>query len=296
MDPLIASFLEGCPLDGEPPAGLAPALAELVTRGRAAWPTLKLDSALFVRRQAARIATDERDDVGARIAALLPHAGDLFLAAACAEGVPDAAEELEAHYLRALPRQLARLRPDSAFLDEVKQQLSVRLLVASPEAPPRIADYAGRGPLSSWLRVVAMHTALGLRRARKDRPVDDAHDVEAHAGVAPDLELELLARRYRRALEAALRDAMAKLEGPARQLLRLHYVDGLTVDDLGERLGVGRSTAARRVAAARASVFAHARALLRERLGLSAATFESLARQLRSQIVISLNALLTRET
>jgi hypothetical protein len=66
----------------------------------------------------------------------------------------------------------------------------------------------------------------------------------------------------------------------------------LTVDELAEQLRVGRSTAARRVAAARRSVFERTRTILHERLALGASAFESLARQLKSHIEISLSAIL----
>jgi RNA polymerase sigma-70 factor (ECF subfamily) len=290
MDELLACFVAHCPLAGPPPPALTTTLRELVAIGQAAWPRLLLRPLEFVRRQAARLETRDPAAALAQMAALRPHAAELFLAAACADGVPGAAAELTTHYLNALPRYLARMKPDDAFIDEVRQRLSMKLLVATPESPPRIAEYAGRGPLGSWVRVAALHLAISLRRADPAARAGDGSDLDERAAPAPDPEVELLARRYRPAFESALREALAHLGSEEREVLRLYYLDGMTVDTLGARLGVGRSTAARRVAAARRAAFEETRRLLRERLQLGSA-FDSIARQLKSQLTISLSTL-----
>jgi DNA-binding transcriptional regulator LsrR (DeoR family) len=45
--------------------------------------------------------------------------------------------------------------------------------------------------------------------------------------------------------------ALAKLTAPERRLLRWHYFEGRSLVEIGARLGLDRSTASRRVAAAR---------------------------------------------
>jgi RNA polymerase sigma-70 factor (ECF subfamily) len=273
---------------------LAATLHELVAIGRAAWPRLALAPTQRVRRLAARLEAGNAAAVQAQLQALRPHAAELFLASACAEGVAGAVAEFTSRYLGPLPRYLARMKPDDAFVDEVRQRLSMKLLVATPESPPRIAEYAGRGPLASWVRVAALHLAISLRRADPAARAGDGEDLDEHAAPAPDPEVELLARRYRPAFEGALREALAHLDSDEREVLRLYYLDGMTVDTLGERLGVGRSTAARRVAAARRAAFEETRRLLRERLQLGGSAFDSIARQLKSQLTLSLSTLFSK--
>jgi RNA polymerase sigma-70 factor (ECF subfamily) len=292
MDELVATFIEACPLQGQPPPALATLLAELAASGRGAWPKLSLAPAVFVRHLAVRVAVSDPVEACARLEALRPRAAELFLSTACAEGLPPALAEFDARYLSAVPHYLARMKADSSFVEEVRQRLRVNLLMTLDGKPPRIAQYGGRGPLTSWVRVAALHLAISLRRGERGDVVDDDGDIERHGSLTPDPEIELLARRYRPVFEAALRDALAHLDAPAREILRLYYFEGLTVDALGERLGVGRSTAARRVASARMSVFAHTRRLLHERLEMGASAFESLARHLKSQLAISLTNLL----
>jgi RNA polymerase sigma-70 factor (ECF subfamily) len=265
-------------------------LGELQSLGRAAWPRVTLALRLLGRRLGARVAARDPAAAVAELEALRPHAGALYLAAACAEGIDAAIAAFTTRFLDPLPRYLARMKPDAAFVAEVRQRLSRKLLVAMPEAPPRIADYGGRGPLASWVRVVALHLAISLKRAERGQRTDGEGDLDAHSAPAPDPEVELLARHYRPAFEAALREALPRLDGREREVLRVYHIDGMTVDALGERLGVGRSMAARRVAAARRAAFEETLRILRERLLLGASVFDSIARQLKSQVTISLTS------
>jgi RNA polymerase sigma-70 factor (ECF subfamily) len=296
MNELVAAFLEHRPLPGKPSAKLSATLAELEAQGRASWPRVTLTPAQLGRRLAARVTTGDPAGAIAQLETLRGHAAELYLAAACAEGVPAAVAEFTVRYLGPLPRYLARMKPDAAFVDEVRQRLSVKLLVATPDAPPRIGEYAGRGPLASWVRVAALHLAISLRRADKRGRIEDDEEVDEHGSPAPDPEVELLARRYRPAFEGALREALTRLDPAEREVLRLYYIDGMTVDTLGEHLRVGRSTAARRVAAARRAAFEQTRVILRERLQLGSSAFDSIARQLKSQLTISLSTLFSRES
>src|SRR5262249_26465617 len=87
-----------------------------------------------------------------------------------------------------------RLDRDPAFLDEVRQALRVRLLVAPEGGRPRIADYAGRGPLRAWVGVAALRVALNLKRAAAPA----GGDLLAELGTRePDPELRHLKKVYR---------------------------------------------------------------------------------------------------
>jgi RNA polymerase sigma-70 factor (ECF subfamily) len=60
-----------------------------------------------------------------------------------------------------LPRRLA------ASSKDVQQLARVKLLVRQGAALPKIADYAGRGDLGSWVSVLALRIAVSLTRTQK---------------------------------------------------------------------------------------------------------------------------------
>ncbi|MEY2936230.1 MAG: hypothetical protein RL033_6979, partial [Pseudomonadota bacterium] len=95
-------------------------------------------------------------------AAVAAHAVDLYLCAGCADGQPSAYQALEAAHFPALTAALWRLLGDRATVQEVLQDLRIRLFVGDP---PRITTYRGSGSLSAWLRKVAVHSALDCLRA-----------------------------------------------------------------------------------------------------------------------------------
>src|SRR5207245_2776368 len=79
------------------------------------------------------------------------HAADLWLACACARGVPSAAEELERAFFGELDRAVASLDSSASFADDVRQAIRERLYVRASGTLPGIATYTGEGPLSGWL-------------------------------------------------------------------------------------------------------------------------------------------------
>src|SRR4051812_5577250 len=101
----------------------APELERLLLRAcdeaRAAWPGLPLSDARFVQHLAERLPPPP---AGGSLESALEKLslGELYLACACAEGVPEAIQALEQEYLAKLPRQLAHLRAPDDLIDEVR--------------------------------------------------------------------------------------------------------------------------------------------------------------------------------
>ena len=253
-------------------------LQSLYAAARDAWPAIDLPPDLYLRHVAER-----RDDVPDAATA-----ADLYLACACARGDPVALEAFSSRYLRTLARTLRRFDPSSAFADEVSQTLRETLLVPRENAPPRIAEFRGRGTLAAWVRIAATRAALRMRR--RERPALGEAGEEA---MAPDLPADVayLKARYRPEFEAALRSALAALSDRSRTLLRLHYVDGLSIDQIGAIYGVHRATAARWVAGARGELLESTRRRACERLGISRTEMVSLMRLVASQLDVSLRQL-----
>jgi RNA polymerase sigma-70 factor (ECF subfamily) len=257
------------------------ALQALFDEGKKSWPRLALSFEAFARH------------VGKRASGELPraaHAGDLYLACACAAGVPGAVQEFDRAHLADVKGFLSRLRPSDAFVDEVRQALREKLFVGAAGGQGRIVEYSGDGALASWVRVTAVRAAIDLRR--QNRPPPSRGGLAEDGGPPLDAELANLKQRYRKAFNDAFRRALATLDDEPRALLRRHYLEGATLEGIAASLGVHRATAARRLASIRLSVLDEARRLLQEKLGATPTELESLVRVMRSQIDLTLSSIL----
>jgi RNA polymerase sigma-70 factor (ECF subfamily) len=250
--------------------------AELLTAGRAAWPTVRVDEDELERFLV------ERGDAQAP-------AADLYLACALARGDDEALDRFEARYLSEVPSYLSRLDGGATLADDVRQLLRERLFVAAPGQRRKIVEYGGRGTLASWLRVVALRIGLELLRARKpERAIDELESLASSA----DPELQVIQARYAHEFAQAFTDAVAALEPRARTVLKLYVIDGLNIDRIGALYDVHRTTVARWIADTRAALFDDTRRRLAERLRLDASEFHSLLRVVRSQLDVSIRRLL----
>lgn len=219
-------------------------------------------------------------------------AADLSLALGCVRGEPEALREFEATVLSRVPQFLARLDASPALCDDVAQELRAELLIAAPGKPPGLAGYRGRGDLAAWVRVVAIRTALRLKKAERRAPADDGDPLFGKG----DPELDYLKLRYRGACEEAFRGALATLTSRERLYLRLHYVEGLSLDRMASLYRVHRATIARRLAAHREKLHQQTRARLREALKVRDSELESLLGLWRSQLALSLRGALAAES
>ncbi len=288
--------------------GLEQALAGALSVARAGWKDLTaaaIPDDAFVAYLAARVASPD----AAGIAAV--KVADLYLACGCALGVPKAMVLFEQHYLTEVPSYVGQIDRSGEFADEVRQQLSERLLVA----PRKIADYTGRGPLGGWLRVAAVRIGLNVKRSQKPMPLtrvadapEQARDAAdgGHAGhegggghlnaPSPDPELDYLKLRYRNELREAFALTLAALDGEARAVLKMHYLDGLNIDEIGASFRVHRSTVARWLSQAREQILEETRKLLSSRLQIGRAEAESVIHLVQSQLDVSIYRYLGKKT
>lgn len=218
---------------------------------------------------------------------------DLYLAFACARGDPSALAAFDSLYFTQLPRILHRFARDHAHIDELAQEIRERLFVARAAGGPRIADYSGRGELKAWFKVIALRCAIDAqRREKRDVSLDEEDgDHEAFAGADP--EIAHLRQKHDADFRAAFTDALQVLSSEERLLLRHHYVDRLTIDDLGRLHGIHRVTAARRIQRAREALVQETRRLLRERLRVGDSELKSILGALASQVRITLARVLS---
>lgn len=212
---------------------------------------------------------------------------DLYLAAACACGDPAALAEFDARVLPGAVKATARLGVAPDFADEVAQAVRSRLFTGSPGAPRRIASYAGRATLESWTRAVALRVASSLRgTAHAERTFVDEKLAEMAAGESA--ERDLIHDQLRREFKHCFAEALASLPSRSRSVLRLHLVDGVTLEGLATAYGVHRATVARWLASARSSLLKRTRARLATLLRLGPGEIDSLIAQARSRLEISL--------
>jgi RNA polymerase sigma-70 factor (ECF subfamily) len=223
------------------------------------------------------------------------HAADLALAFCVGHGDPVAARRFEAYVADELAAAARAIDRDPAFVDEVCQRTRVRLVVAEGGAAPRIAGYRGAGPLRAWVAIAAQRVALNARRdatagsdaaTRADDVLADVVDRE------PDPELRHLKTLYRAEFRAALTEALAGLADRARAVLRLRFVDGLELAQIGRLYRVHESTASRWITAALDAIAHATRERLIARLAITTGTADSVARMVQSQLDLSIARLL----
>jgi RNA polymerase sigma-70 factor (ECF subfamily) len=262
-------------------------IAAVHAAGRAVWPTVAVELEAFTAHVTACLPA------GAESIAVLAteHATDLYLACGVALGQADAVEAFERTLVKDVPLFVAHVDSSRVFVDELTQLLRTNLLVAEAGERPRIATYTGKGPLRGWLRVAAVRTALNLKRGeRPDRMVDE--DELADVPTAGDPALAYVRSRYAPELNEAFRATLAQLGTDERNVLRLHYLDGLNIEKIGTLYGVHRATVARWLERSRAKLLEATRKLLGERLGVGPDELASLISGLQSQLDVSLRRVL----
>jgi RNA polymerase sigma-70 factor (ECF subfamily) len=258
----------------------------MMETGRAAHSNINLTTDVFIHRVAASNVDIDK------LASL--HAADLYLCCACAAQQPQALAAFDKSFLSQIDRFLARMNQNAAFVDEVRQMVREKLFVAAPGKRPKIAEYSGHGALTNWLRVIATRTAVDLLRQRGELLHDRGQSPNELAdGPGPDAELGYIKERYRQQFKEALQASVAALSGEQQNLLRMHFLDGVTLEDLAVFFRVHRSTIVRRIAAARELMIDEVRRTICDRLTIESTEFESLLGLLRSRLDLSLPTLLT---
>jgi len=179
----------------------------------------------------------------------------------------------------------------------VLQRLQTRVLVAEAGATPRILEYAGRGSLENWLRAGALRLALNARRDARRGP-DPLPEVSQFEAAAPtgDLQFELMRGRYGAEFGRALRQAFGELESQERNILRLHFLESLSLNQIGAMYQVNKSTISRRMARARETLLWRTRERLEEQLSLEPSELDSLLELLGPRLDLSLASVLNQST
>jgi RNA polymerase sigma-70 factor (ECF subfamily) len=220
--------------------------------------------------------------------ALCERASDLYLAFAAARGDAHAIAEIDRTCIARLDRAIRGVLPP-CDIDDLKQQLRQRLFLGTSDAPPRLLDYAGRGELRAWVRASAVHTAISILRTQSR---DRAHQQSlwlAAPRIGVDPVNERVRPQLRVELHAAFETALRSLETRDRNLLRQHFLDGLSTDELARLYRVHRVTAFRWLTRARHRLLSRTRRALAGQLSLGRSELDSIMRLVDSQLDISVS-------
>lgn len=260
-------------------------LESAVERGLNQFEGLTIDPNDLARAIVARTPIERTDE--AILVLLQIRAGDVGLAAACAAGRADALALFDALFGAEIPRVLARTRNGSLDPAELRGAAFERLFTGMK---PKIAEYSGSGDLRSWLRTVLVRLSLDLSRKRVERPSEPA-GLEAAIQTA-DPEVDYLKNLYRGAFKAAFEEAAASLDAEERNLLRMHFAHGRTIDELGVLHHAHRATIARRIGRARDQLVAGTKRSLMRSLRVDRAEYDSILRLIESDVHVSLSRVL----
>lgn len=269
-----------------PGPGVSPwdqALAAAESAGLAAWPGVSSSRARLAAH-AARVKATVED--------LIRHGADLFLASACADGDLAAITWFEKRFLPVVDGALAKMRLGPTAADDVRQNVRVLLLTA-PSL--QIAAYAGRGPLAGWLRTVTVRAALKVLAADRSAAELAGEVLDRLLVKTVEPELHVVRRGLAAEFQAALEQSLLALTPRAKTILRLHYVEGLNIDAIGDLYEVHRATVARWLTATHKVISTNLRERLARTVRSSSSEFESLAAALREDLHISVERLLPAE-
>jgi RNA polymerase sigma-70 factor, ECF subfamily len=260
-------------------------LGDVLGAAQRTFPTFCLPADVFVAYLRERLPPDLPPPIALR----RMHTSDLYLACACAHGHADAIAVLEERCLGQIDRALGKIGIDRDVIAEVKQEIRYRVLVGGGHA--EIVDFSGRGDLRRWIRVMATRQALRRQgRALREVATEDDELWQHLASFEPP-ELDHMKEFYRQEFKRAFEIALRALPRRERTLLRQHYLDRATLDELARLHCVHRATVARMLGRARELVLAATRNHLVSQLEVPSQDIDSILRMIWSRIEISLSAL-----
>lgn len=214
---------------------------------------------------------------------------ELFLTKACAIGDRAALRTFDDAYIKPACGALRRMKMSEADIDDVVQRVREKLMWPQDNRI-RLEDYAGKGDLRGFLRVVLVREALSL--LRKKRPHDEA-DFDALADAQDDPELQFIKRKYRGEFKRSFAQASSQLTSRQRNLLRLHLVEKVTLEDLAKYYSVNRSSVVRWLKKARQALLTLTKNDLKQRLEIDSDEFEAMFSLIQSRLDISIHRLLS---
>ncbi|MBL9017126.1 MAG: hypothetical protein JNL83_23265 [Myxococcales bacterium] len=254
----------------------------LYAQAAAAWPGVEVAQDTFVAAYEAKLGGDDPPPPTPAGAA------ELYLALACSRGDAAGIAAFDREYLAVVPIALAGMKLPAASVEDVRATVRDKLLLADGGRPPRIVEYAGRGRLKGLVQVTATRTAIDRIRHEAKEAELPARDLAGPANV----ELSLIKAQYREAFSAGFAQAVAAASRRDRNLLRLHFLGGVTLEQLAQMYGVHRATVVRWLAAARETVFGKTREHVAATIKAPEEELDEMFELVKSRVELSVERLL----
>jgi RNA polymerase sigma-70 factor (ECF subfamily) len=258
------------------------ALQAVCAEAAANWPGVTVEPAALIAAFAPKLAGDEPTPLTAS------GASELYLALAVARGDDAAIRAFDRAYLDVVTVALAGMKLTAATVEDVRATVRDKLLLPDGDRPPRVVEYAGRGRLRGLIQVSATRTAIDRIRLEEREAELPAREL----AVTGNLELSLIKAQYREAFSAGFARAVASASRRDRNLLRLHFLGGMTLEQLAQMYGVHRATVVRWLAAAREAVFGATREHVATAIGAPSEELDEMFDLVKSRVELSVERLL----
>jgi RNA polymerase sigma-70 factor (ECF subfamily) len=195
---------------------------------------------------------------------VLMEADDLALVQRAKTGSTEAFRALVVRYQRKVYAVALGIVKDPDLAWDVAQEAFVRVY-------QHLGEFKGDSSFSTWVLRIGSHLAIdSLRRERTSSKddIDDVNEADLQGGgegiLATALGSDPQQNALRRELAGKMTQALAQLPEKHRTILVLREVEGLSYEELSERLGIHKGTVMSRLFHARKKM----QALLREYAGI----------------------------
>jgi RNA polymerase sigma-70 factor (ECF subfamily) len=178
-------------------------------------------------------------------------ADDLSLVSKAKAGAADAFRALVVRYQRKVYSLALGIVKDPDLAWDVSQEAFVKV-------HGHLGEFEEKSSFSTWLFRITTHVAIdAVRRERTSRKddvdeVNEAHVAEGAEGIlSTSLGNDPRENALRRELAGKIQDALETLPEKHRTILVLREVEGLSYEELAERLGIHKGTVMSRLFHAR---------------------------------------------
>jgi RNA polymerase sigma-70 factor len=263
---------------------LAQQLSDRILAAPGAWPGAVLDSQEFLEYLARHVPRDPLSRPAWERWAV----DELYLCCACIKGDLEALRQFEQRFVGVIQGALRRNRLPDTLREELAQDLRERLFVGRDGAEPLLERYGGLGSLSGWLGVVT------ARAARRVLEKEKRHVLVGDERIADQLaqDEDPVKAAYRQPFRQAVRTALGELEARDLTLIRMRYVDGLTLKRIAATYRVHLATVHRWIDGIQQRLAERTRELMMEELQINQDECASVFRMMKSHLDLTITTLL----
>jgi RNA polymerase sigma-70 factor, ECF subfamily len=168
---------------------------------------------------------------------------DAGLVASARSGDPDAFASLVGRYERRIVRLVRGMVPESD-IEDVTQEAFLK-------AYRKLGDFDGRSSFYTWIYRIAANTAMDWRKRERHRRHAPLPEGPQGEDAVPSLDAGPERDTARRELGARIDAAIEALPDKYHEILILREIEGLSYEEISERLGMSKGTVESRLFRAR---------------------------------------------